>query len=498
MRQIHNWIDDEVVASTSGRVLAVTDPATGEQSAVVNVASLADVHAAVAAASSAAEAWAASSLSSRARLFFELRALMSLHKDEIAGIITHEHGKVLDDARAEVERGIENIQFAAGIPHLLKGSHSSAVSSHVDVFDFRQPLGVVVGITPFNFPAMVPLWMIANALACGNTFVLKPSEKTPSAALRIAELIRDAGFPRGVFNVVNGDRTVAEALTTHPAVGAVSFVGSTPVARSVFRAGSEAGRRVQALGGAKNHLVIMPDADIDASADTAVSAGYGSAGERCMAVSVVVVVGGGGDEVVAAIASRIATLVVGPGDAESSDMGPLVTHEHRLRVVDLIDRGVAAGARVVVDGRGIEAPAGYDGGFWLGPTLLDHVARDNPAYTNEIFGPVLCIVRVATIEEAIDLLNRSDFGNGAVIMTRDGGAARRFTSEVQCGMIGINVGVPAPVGSFSFGGWKDSLFGDTSIQGPEGIRFYTRNKVVTSTWPGDRSSVLDLSFPESS
>jgi malonate-semialdehyde dehydrogenase (acetylating) / methylmalonate-semialdehyde dehydrogenase len=422
---------------------------------------------------------------------FKLRELIDAHRDELAEIVTSEHGKVRSDALGEVARGLDCVEFACGIPHLLKGAHSSEVSTGIDVHTVLQPVGVVAGITPFNFPVMVPLWMLSNAIACGNAFVLKPSEKDPSASLFLADLIRQAEFPDGVFNVVQGDVEAVDALLQHPDVNAVSFVGSTPVARHIYETGTRNGKRVQALGGAKNHMVVLPDADIDAAADAAISAGYGSAGERCMAISVIVAVGSVADPLVEAIAARIPDVVIGPGHDERSMMGPLVTGEHRDRVRSYVERAADEGARVVVDGSGAIA----DEGFFLGCSLVDGVEPGMRLYDDEIFGPVLGVVRVGTYDEAVSLVNANPYGNGVALFTRDGGAARRFEREIEVGMVGINVPIPVPVAWHSFGGWKSSLFGDASIYGPEGIRFYTRPKVVTSRWPDPATSVIDLGFP---
>jgi malonate-semialdehyde dehydrogenase (acetylating)/methylmalonate-semialdehyde dehydrogenase len=422
---------------------------------------------------------------------FHLRELVDANRKEIASLITAEHGKVLSDAIGEVSRGIESIEFACGIPHLLKGEHSEQASTGVDVYQLRQPLGVVAGITPFNFPAMVPLWMFPNALACGNTFVLKPSEKDPSAALFLAELLQQAGLPAGCFNVVNGDREAVERILEHPDIEAVSFVGSTPIARHIYETATGHGKRVQALGGAKNHMLVLGDADLDMAADAAVSAAYGSAGERCMAVSVVLAVDAVADDLVARIRERIPGVVVGPGAAPDSEMGPLVTREHLDRVATYLDGAPGEGATVVVDGRE-GAPSE---GFFLKPSLLDHVSPDMACYRDEIFGPVLSVVRVPSYDEGLELINANPYGNGTAIFTRDGGVARRFQFEVEVGMVGINVPIPVPVAAFSFGGWKDSLFGDTHMYGPEGIAFYTRSKVVTQRWPEPAESQIDLGFP---
>jgi malonate-semialdehyde dehydrogenase (acetylating)/methylmalonate-semialdehyde dehydrogenase len=461
------------------------------QAAEVALASSAEVDEAVKVATAAAAGWASSTQSSRATLFFRLRELIATHRDELASLVTREHGKVHSDALGEVARGLECVEFACGLPQLLKGSFSADVSTGVDVHTVLQPVGVVAGITPFNFPVMVPLWMLANAVACGNTFVLKPSEKDPSASLLLARLISEAGFPDGVVNVVQGDAEAVEALLQHPDIDAVSFVGSTPIAQHIYSVGTANGKRVQALGGAKNHMVVLPDADIDAAADAAISAAYGSAGERCMAISVAVAVGPVADELVSAISNRIPDVVIGPGDDPASMMGPLVTREHRERVRSFVRGAAGEGATVVVDGGAEPAPDG----FFLGCSLLDRVEPGMRCYDEEIFGPVLSVVRVGTFDDAVKLINDNPYGNGAAIFTRDGGFARRFEREVEIGMIGINVPIPVPVAWHSFGGWKASLFGDAPIYGPEGVRFYTRPKVVTSRWPRPSASTIDLGFP---
>jgi malonate-semialdehyde dehydrogenase (acetylating)/methylmalonate-semialdehyde dehydrogenase len=491
MRAINHWIGGKEVPGASGRFGPVYDPAVGTQTAQVSFASPEEVDAAVAVASAAALEWRKVPLTARAAAMFRLRELLDAHRNDLAGLVTSEHGKVLSDAAGEVARGLENVEFACGIPHLLKGSHSSEVSTGIDVHTVLQPLGVVAGITPFNFPVMVPLWMAANAIACGNSFILKPSEKDPSASLLLAALIQDAGIPDGVFNVVQGDRAAVEAVLAHPDITAVSFVGSTPVARHVYETGTRHGKRVQALGGAKNHMVVLPDADIDAAADAAVSAAYGSAGERCMAISVVVAVAGAADPLVEAIAARIPSLVIGPGTDPESQMGPLITGEHRERVRSYVEGAVAEGARVVVDGRATRSD-----GFFLGCSLLDAVRPGMRVYEDEIFGPVLGVVRVERYDEAVDLVNSNPYGNGVALFTRDGGVARRFEVDVEVGMVGINVPIPVPVGFHSFGGWKASLFGDISMYGPEGVRFYTRPKVVTARWPDPSTSSIDLGFPQ--
>jgi malonate-semialdehyde dehydrogenase (acetylating)/methylmalonate-semialdehyde dehydrogenase len=491
MKMIGHSIGGRAVDGTSDRTAPVFDPARGEQTAEVAIASAAEVDDVVKVAVDASAAWGDSSLSRRTAMLFRLRELLDSHRDGLAALVTAEHGKVLSDAMGEVARGLECVEFACGIPHLLKGSHSSEVSTGVDVHTLLRPLGVVAGITPFNFPVMVPLWMAANALACGNAFLLKPSEKDPSASLMLADLVRRAGFPEGVFNVVQGDAETVGALLSHPGIDAVSFVGSTLVARDVYETGTRNGKRVQALGGAKNHMVVLPDADVDAAADEAVSAGYGSAGERCMAISVVVAVGSVGDALVDAIAARIPGVVVGPGDDAASMMGPLITSEHRSRVRSYVERAADEGASVVVDG----SAAVTDRGFFVGCSLLDRVKPGMRVYDDEIFGPVLSVVRAATFDEAVELVNANPYGNGVALFTNDGGAARRFERAAEVGMVGINVPIPVPVGWHSFGGWKASMFGGAPIYGPEGIRFYTRPKVITSRWPDPASSAISLGFP---
>ncbi len=490
---VHHWIGGRIVEGTSGRRGPVYDPATGQLAREVDFASVEEVDAAVAAAAGAFPAWRATSLSKRTEILFRIRNLVDQNRRELAALLTAEHGKVPSDALGEIARGIENLEFATGVPNLLKGGYSEQVSTGVDVYQLRQPLGVVAGITPFNFPAMVPMWMFANAIACGNTFVLKPSEKDPSASLFIADLLRQAGLPDGVFNVVHGDKVAVDRILEHPDVRAVSFVGSTPIARYIYETGTANGKRVQALGGAKNHMVVLPDADVEMAADAAVSAAYGSSGERCMAISVVVAVGGVGDPLVEAIKQRLPKIQVGPGSDPSAEMGPLVTREHRDKVASYLDRGREQGATVVVDGR--EHDSYRSAGFFLGPSLIDNVTPDMDSYCNEIFGPVLEVVRVDTYDEAVGLVNDNPYGNGTAIFTRDGGAARQFEFEVQAGMVGINVPIPVPVAYYSFGGWKSSLFGDLHMYGPEGIQFYTRSKVVTSRWPDPGTSQVDLGFP---
>jgi len=427
-------------------------------------------------------------------VLFHFRELVDANRKEIATLLTVEHGKVLGDALGEVARGLENVEFACGVPHLLKGGYSEQAATGVDVYSICQPLGVVAGITPFNFPAMVPMWMFANAIACGNAFVLKPSEKDPSASLFLADLLAQAGLPGGVFNVVQGDKVAVDRLLEHPDVQAVSFVGSTPIARYVYERGTSRGKRVQALGGAKNHMVVLPDADISMAADAAVSAGYGSAGERCMAISVVVAVGDAADPLVDAIRERLPKLRIGPGTEPDTEMGPLITREHRDRVAGYLEKGTEAGATVVVDGR--TAPAIEGDGFFLGASLIDHVQPHMEVYQDEIFGPVVSVVRVDTYHEALRLVNENPYGNGTAIFTRDGGVARQFQFDVAVGMVGVNVPIPVPVAYYSFGGWGDSLFGDTHMYGPDGIRFYTRTKVVTSRWPDPSTSEVNLGFPQ--
>jgi malonate-semialdehyde dehydrogenase (acetylating)/methylmalonate-semialdehyde dehydrogenase len=490
--RISHWIDGGLRPGESGRSGPVFNPATGLQTGEVDFASAAEVEAAVASAKAAAQEWRSASLSRRAAVLFAFREILHNGADELAKIVTAEHGKVLADAHGEVARALENVEFACGVPELLKGGYSEQAATGVDVYSIRQPLGVVAGITPFNFPAMVPLWMAANAIACGNAFVLKPSEKDPSASLWLAQAWQRAGLPDGVFTVVHGDKEAVDALLTHPDVAAVSFVGSTPIARYIYETGTSRGKRVQALGGAKNHMVVLPDADIDLAADAAVSAAYGAAGERCMAISVAVAVGDAGDRLVDAIAARLPKLRIGDGADPDTDMGPLITREHRERVAGYIAAGAESGARVVVDGREADVPSD---GFFLGTTLLDHVRPEMSVYTDEIFGPVLSVVRADTYAEALELVNSHEYANGTAIFTRDGGAARQFQFDVQVGMVGINVPIPVPVAYYSFGGWKGSLFGDTHMYGPEGINFYTRGKVVTSRWPDPATSQVDLGFP---
>lgn len=494
VRTVHHWIGGRPSESKSGRFGVVWNPASGEVQARVACADAVEVDCAVSAARSAFQGWRATPLSRRSEILFRLRELVDANRRQMAEMITSEHGKTLPDAMGEVARGLENIEFACGIPNLLKGGFSEQASRGVDVYQIRQPLGVVAGITPFNFPAMVPMWMFANAIACGNTFVLKPSEKDPSVSLFIAELLQRAGLPDGVFNVVQGDRVAVERFLEHPDVKAISFVGSTPVARSIYETATRRGKRVQALGGAKNHMLVLPDADIGMAADAAVSAAYGSAGERCMAVSVVVAVGSVADPLIEAIRGRVAKIRVGPGMEEGNEMGPLITREHRDKVASYLDTAAAEGARVAVDGR--NDPSCSREGFFLGASLIDDVRPGMRCYEDEIFGPVLSVCRVGSYEEGLRMINENPFGNGTAIFTRDGGAARQFQFDCDAGMVGINVPIPVPVAYYSFGGWKGSLFGDLHIYGPEGIQFYTRGKVVTSRWPDPEATRVDLGFPQ--
>ncbi|MBC8364662.1 MAG: CoA-acylating methylmalonate-semialdehyde dehydrogenase [Actinobacteria bacterium] len=493
MQQIQHLIDGEDVAGTSGRSGPVSDPATGGQTGEVAFASVEEVDRAVASSKAAFDEWRNVSIARRTKILHDFRNVVVANVDEIAARLTAEHGKVGDDARGEVARGIENIEFSCGLADALKGSYSEQASSGVDVYTVRHPLGVCAGITPFNFPVMVPLWMFPNAVACGNTFILKPSERNPSAPRFIVELAQEAGFPPGVVNLVNGDKVAVDRLLDHPDVAAASFVGSTPIARHVYSTATANGKRVQALGGAKNHMVVLPDADLDLAADAAVSAAYGSAGERCMAISVVVAVGDIADDLVERIRVRMDKLVIGPGSDPASEMGPLITREHRDRVAGYIGSGADEGATVVVDGR----EKVFEGdGYFLGVSLLDNVTTDMQVYRDEVFGPVLSVVRTDTYHEAVQMIADNPYGNGAAIFTRDGGAAHRFQREAEAGMVGINVPIPVPVGYHSFGGWNDSLFGDTTMYGPEGLRFYTRPKVVTSRWPDPSTSTVDLGFPQ--
>ncbi len=497
MKHITHWIDGKPWVGDAGRRGTVFDPATGRQTGAVDFAAASEVDEAVAAARRAFVEWRSTSLATRTAALFAFRASLASHVDDLAAVVTSEHGKVAADAVGEVSRGLEVVEFACGIPQLLKGEFSESVSRGVNVHSIRQPLGVVAGITPFNFPAMVPLWMFPLAIACGNTFVLKPSEKDPSASLFLAELVAEAGFPDGVFNVVQGDAVAVDRILTHPDIAAVSFVGSTPVARHVYQTAAGGGKRVQALGGAKNHMVVLPDADMVQAAEAAVSAGYGSAGERCMAVSVLVAVGGCGDALVEGIRRRVDGLVVGSGTDPDSEMGPLITAQHRDRVASYLDIGESEGANVVIDGR-THPNRGAEGGYWLGPCLIDDVSPAMRVYREEIFGPVLSLVRVDSLDQALDLIADNGYGNGAAIFTADGAAAQRFESEVEAGMVGINIAIPVPVSSYSFGGWQGSLFGDLHVYGPDGVRFYTRGKAVTSRWNRIGEHHASLAFPDSS
>ncbi len=492
MKQISHWINGAVVTGTSGRSGAVFNPATGVQSATVDFASVDEIDSAVAAATAAFPAWRATNLSRRAEIMFNIRNLVQSNRNEIASMLSAEHGKVITDALGEIARGLENIEFACGIPHLLKGSYSEQAATGVDVYSIRQPLGVVAGITPFNFPAMVPMWMFASAIACGNTFILKPSEKDPSVALFLADLLKQAGVPDGVFNVINGDKVAVDRLLDHPDVAAVSFVGSTPIAKYIYETGTKNGKRVQALGGAKNHMLVLPDADLDMAADAAVSAAYGSAGERCMAISVLLAVDSVADALIKKVQERIPAITVGPASDSANEMGPLITAEHRDKVAGYLAGAAAEGATVVVDGR-TNVPAD---GFFIRPSIIDGVQPGMRCYDEEIFGPVLNVVRVKSYAEGVALINANQFGNGVALFTRDGGVAREFQFDISVGMVGINVPIPVPVSYYSFGGWKNSLFGDHHMYGPEGINFFTRSKVVTSRWPDPRTSSVDLGFPQ--
>jgi malonate-semialdehyde dehydrogenase (acetylating)/methylmalonate-semialdehyde dehydrogenase len=483
MERVAHFIDGKRYSGDSSRSAPVYDPAAGRPTKQVALASAEDVRAAVRAARAALPAWSAVTPLQRARILFKFKALLDAHAQELADIITSEHGKVLSDARGEVTRGIEVVEFACGIPHLLKGEFSDSVGGNIDSWSLRQPVGVCAGITPFNFPAMVPMWMFPIAIACGNTFVLKPSERDPSCGVRLAELLTEAGLPPGVFNVVNGDREAVDALLADPDVAAVSFVGSTPVARYIYETASKHGKRVQALGGAKNHLVVMPDANLESAARALMGAAYGSAGERCMAISIAVAVGDVGDRLIETLMPMIAALKVGPGTTAGVEMGPLVTAEHLARVRGYIETGIAEGAKLVADGRNVQVAEGGSG-FFLGPCLFDHVKPTMRIYREEIFGPVLGIVRVASLEEALQLVNAHEFGNGTSIFTQDGRAAREFAHRVEAGMVGVNVPIPVPMAFHSFGGWKQSLFGPLHVHGPDGVRFYTRLKTVTARWSG--------------
>ncbi len=493
IRKVGNWINGEIVESSSDRYGDVFESATGERCAEVVMSDEADVDAAVAAARAAFEGWSKTPVLRRARIMFKLKELIERDKDEIAALITQEHGKVLHDAAGSIQRGLEVVEFACGIPHLIKGEYSDQVGTGVDTYSMRKPVGVCVGITPFNFPAMVPLWMFPLAIACGNTFILKPSEKDPSCSLKWAELLHEAGLPPGVFNIVQGDHVAVNSLLGDERVAAVSFVGSTPVAEHVYKTASANGKRVQALGGAKNHLVVMPDADMDQAADALVGAGYGSAGERCMAISAIVTVGDSAELLLEKLLPKIEALKIGSGTDNNNDMGPLITEEHCAKVRSYIDIGEEEGAKLVVDGRTHDIT--NSPGYFLGPTLFDHATKDMRVYNEEIFGPVLTMTRVATFDEAIDLINDHEYGNGTAIFTRDGDAAREFANGIEVGMVGVNVPIPVPLAFHSFGGWKRSLFGDMSIYGMEGVRFYTRLKTITSRWPTGIRAGADFSMP---
>jgi len=494
MQHIGHYLGGKVVAG-AGATGKVFNPATGEQSATVAMGGAAEVNAAVAAANAAWPAWASTPPLRRARVMFKFKEALERATKRMAAAITAEHGKTLADAEGEIQRGVEVVEFACGIPHLLKGEFTEAVATGIDSWSMRQPIGVVAGITPFNFPAMVPLWMIPVALATGNCFILKPSEKDPSASLILAELLADSGLPPNVFQVVQGGREAVEAIIAHPDIHGISFVGSTPIAEAVYRGGTQSGKRVQALGGAKNHLVVMPDADLDQTVDALMGAAYGSAGERCMAVSVAVAIGDAGDRLIEKLAPRVRALKVGPGNDPESEMGPLVTAEHKAKVSGYVDAGVREGAKLVVDGRGLTLQ-GYEGGYYVGGSLFDNVTPEMSIYKDEIFGPVLSVVRKNSLAEAIDLINVGKFGNGTAIFTADGGAARGFASSVKIGMVGVNVPIPVPAAFHSFGGWKGSLFGDHHIHGPEGVRFYTRYKAITQRWPNSIRAGAEFTMPQ--
>jgi len=492
---IGHFIGGHVVQSAGERYADVFNPALGEPCARVTLAGVDEVNAAVFAASAAFPAWSATPPLARARILFKYLQLCQQHTDEFAAMITREHGKTFSDAQGEVARGIEVVEFACGIPQLLKGEFTDQIARGIDAWSMRQPLGVVAGITPFNFPVMVPMWMFPVAIACGNTFVLKPSERDPSPSLLHARLLKEAGLPDGVFNVVQGDKTAVDALLDNPEVQAISFVGSTPIAEYIYARGSANGKRVQALGGAKNHMVVMPDADMDMAVDALIGAAYGSAGERCMAISVAVAVGDAGDQLVAALAERTAKLKIGEGRSEGAEMGPVVTQAARQRIERLIGEGVEQGATLVVDGRGHKVE-GFENGFFVGGTLFDHVQPSMSIYQEEIFGPVLCVVRLPDVGSAVELINANEYGNGVAVFTRDGGVAREFVRQIQVGMVGVNVPLPVPMAFNSFGGWKRSMFGDHHAYGPEGVRFYTRHKAVMQRWPNTASAGVEFAFPQ--
>ena len=492
MKTVSHWINGSLTTDKAAQVGEIFNPATGKISGTVNFADLVTVDKAVQAASSAFDSWRHSSLTKRTQVLFAFRELVNKNKEKIAELITAEHGKVLSDAQGEVTRGLEVVEFACGIPHLLKGGFSEEVSTGVDVYSIRQPLGPVAIISPFNFPAMVPMWFFPIAIACGNTVIVKPSEKDPSTIMFIANLLKEAGLPDGVFNVVHGDKVAVDALLTHPGIKSISFVGSTSIAKYVYENGTKAGKRVQALGGAKNHMIVLPDADLELAADAAINAGFGSAGERCMAISAIIAVEPIADQLIEKIKVRALKIKTGDGTT-NADMGPLVTKVHRDKVASYINAGEKDGAKVVVDGRNVEVAGD---GFWLGPTLFDHVKPDMSIYLEEIFGPVLSVIRVKTYDEALKLVNDHQYGNGTAIFTNDGGAARRFQNEVEVGMVGINVPIPVPMAYFSFGGWKNSLFGDSHAHGTEGVHFFTRGKVVTSRWLDPSHGGINLGFPQ--
>ncbi|NND04088.1 MAG: CoA-acylating methylmalonate-semialdehyde dehydrogenase [Acidimicrobiia bacterium] len=494
MDLVRHWIDNQHYEGVPERRGEIYNPATGLVRAEVALASVDEVDAGVASAQAAFPGWRDTPVTRRAKIMFKFRDLVEKHIDDLAKLLTAEHGKTLDDARGEVTRGLEVIEFATGMPHLVKGEFSEQVSTGVDTYTIKQPLGVVAGITPFNFPAMVPMWMYPIAIAAGNTFILKPSEKDPSVTMLAAELLAQAGVPPGVLNVIHGDKVAVDRLLEHPDVKAISFVGSTPVAQYVYSTGTANGKRVQALAGAKNHMIVLPDADMDLAADAAVSAAYGSAGERCMAISVVVAVGDAADKLIPMVEERMAKLSIAPGDEPGAEMGPLITGDHRDRVAGYVGAGVDEGATLVKDGRGF-APQGFEDGFWVGPTLFDNVTTDMSIYQDEIFGPVLSVVRSESYETAIKMINDNPWGNGTAVFTNDGGAARKFQNEIEVGMVGINLPIPVPLGFYSFGGWKDSNFGDHDIYGPDGVNFYTRQKVVISRWPEPIHRGVDLGFP---
>jgi malonate-semialdehyde dehydrogenase (acetylating)/methylmalonate-semialdehyde dehydrogenase len=494
MNLIRHWIDNKQYDGVTERRGDVYNPATGLLSAEVALAGVAEVDLGVASALAAFPDWRDTPVTRRARIMFHFRDLVEKHLDDLAKLLTAEHGKTFDDARGEVIRGLEVIEFATGMPHLVKGDFSEQVSRGIDTYTIRQPLGVVAGITPFNFPAMVPMWMYPLAIAAGNTFVLKPSEKDPSVSMLAAEFLEEAGLPPGVFNIVHGDKVAVDRLLEHPDVKAISFVGSTPVARYVHSTGTANGKRVQALAGAKNHMIVLPDADMELAADAAVSAAYGSAGERCMAISVLVAVGDAGDKLIPMMQERMAQLAIAPGDSPGAEMGPLITRDHRDRVAGYVDSGLEEGATLVADGRGF-SPKGFEEGFWIGATLFDDVTPDMKIYQDEIFGPVLSVVRTDSYDHAIQVINDNQWGNGTAVFTNDGGAARKFQNEIEVGMVGINVPIPVPLAFYSFGGWKNSNFGDHDIYGPEGVAFYTRQKVVISRWSDPMHRGVDLGFP---